>query len=241
MVNINSIASLASLFGDPSRASMLQGLMDGRALTSAELATIAGVTPQTASGHLSQLTEAGVLKSVKQGRHRYYRLATPSIAQLFENLMQVTAEMKPLPSRPLRTGPKDLALRSARTCFDHLAGDLGVAIADSLLAKKFIELNEDGGFVTDKGNLFFARASIQLPKMSKSGSHSSKITCKPCLDWSVRRPHLAGKLGAVLCHHCLEAGWLRKQNGSRAVTITPKGHAAFYELFDFRLGTSAAA
>jgi DNA-binding transcriptional ArsR family regulator len=241
MVSVNSIASIASLFGDTSRASMLQALIAGRALTSNELAETAGITPQTASGHLSQLTEAGLLSSVKQGRHRYYRLAKPSIAQLFENLMQVTAEISPLPLKPIRTGPKDIALRNARTCFDHLAGDLGVAIADALLAKNCIELNEDGGFVTDEGKLFFERAAIELPTTTKAGKHSSAITCKPCLDWSVRRPHLAGKLGAALCQHCLEAGWLRKNNGSRALTITPKGQIAFYELFDFRLGRSRAA
>lgn len=241
MVNINSIANLASLFGEPSRASMLQALMDGRALTSTELSNIAGIAPQTASGHLGQLTEAGLLASVKQGRHRYFRLAAPSVAQLLETLMQVSAEMTPAPMRKIRTGPKDLALRRARTCFDHLAGELGVAIADALIAKEVIELNEDGGFVTTQGHLFFEQAAIQLPKLNSSGAQSPRFTCRPCLDWSMRRPHLAGKLGAVLCSHCLEAGWLRKQDGSRALTITPKGERAFFELFDFRLERSAAA
>jgi DNA-binding transcriptional ArsR family regulator len=235
MVNINSFANLASSFGDPARASILQALLDGRALTSTELAGVAGVAPQTASGHLNQLTEAGLLKMEKQGRHRYFRLATPTIAQLFENLMQVTAEMKPLATRKVRTGPKDQALRTARTCFDHLAGQLGVAIADAMAAKGIIELNEDGGFVTDEGHAFLQRARIEFHQASPPGPHCSRMTCRPCLDWSERRPHLAGKLGAALCRHCFEVGWVRKREGSRALEITPVGQRAFHELFQFRI------
>jgi DNA-binding transcriptional ArsR family regulator len=233
MVNINSFANLASLFGDPARASILQALLDERALTSTELASVAGIAPQTASGHLNQLVEAGLLKMEKQGRHRYFRLANPRIAQLFETLMQVTAETKPVTSCKVRTGPKDLALRTARTCFDHLAGQLGVAIADAMISKGIIELTDDGGFVTEGGHAFLQRVGIQFPAGPR---HYSRMTCRPCLDWSERRPHLAGQLGAAFCRHCIDVGWVRRRDGSRAVEITPIGQRAFHELFHFRIG-----
>lgn len=240
MVNINSFANLASLFGDPTRASILQALLDDRALTSTELASVAGVAPQTASGHLNQLTEAGLLRMEKQGRHRYFRLASPRVAQLFETLMQVTAETKPLAVRKIRTGPKDLALRTARTCFDHLAGQLGVAIADAMIDKGIIELNDDGGFVTEQGHAFLNMVGVPVHEGAKSRTHCSKIMCRPCLDWSERRPHIAGQLGAALCKHCIEVGWVRKRENSRAVEITPIGKRAFHELFHFRIDNPAA-
>src|SRR5262245_29210877 len=145
-----AFAEIAALAGDPARAAMLNTLMDGRALTASELAETAGVTPQTASGHLSRLTTAGLLTLEKQGRHRYHRLATPAIAQMIEGIMQVASALNP-PKRKLVVGPRDAALRTARTCYDHLAGRWAVAVADALVDGGHVELAGDGGVVTTKG------------------------------------------------------------------------------------------
>src|SRR5215470_17402187 len=154
-------AEVAALAGDPARAGMLQALMDGRALTASELARIAGITPQTASGHLARLTTAGLLAVEQQGRHRYHRLASPAVAQMMESIMQVASG--PGTTRPrFVVGPRDAALRAARTCYDHLAGGLGVALADALVEGGQLELASDGGLVTDAGIRFFSRIGIDL-------------------------------------------------------------------------------
>ena len=144
------LPKVAALAGDPARAGMLHALMDGRALTASELAHVAGITPQTASGHLARMTTAGLLTVEKQGRHRYHRLASPAVAQMMESIMQVAADAGPGAQR-LAVGPRDAALREARTCYDHLAGRLGVALADAMVAAGHVELTDDGGIVTDAG------------------------------------------------------------------------------------------
>ena len=145
--------------GDPARAGMLQALMDGRALTASELARVASITPQTASGHLTRMTAAGLLSVEKQGRHRYHRLATPAVAHMMESIMQVASD-RPAPKR-LTTGPRDAALRDARTCYDHLAGKLGVALADALVRKGYAELTSDAGIITGQAPLSSA-ASVSI-------------------------------------------------------------------------------
>lgn len=224
MVNTNAVAEIASLVGEPARAAMLGVLMDGRALTAAELAAAAGVTPQTASSHLARLTTAGLLAVEAQGRHRYHRLATPEIAGLIEGIMQVAAAVRPAPV----VGPRDRALRAARTCYDHLAGRLGVALADALAEAGHIELSSDGGIVTEAGIAALERQGIGV---EPRGGRSRRVLCRPCLDWSERRAHLAGAVGAALCARAFEAGWVRRLAGTRAVSITPKGARAFRERF----------
>ena len=149
-------AEIAALAGDPARVGMLHALMDGRALTATELARVAGVAPQTASGHLSRMTALGVVSVEKQGRHRYHRLAAPSIARMLESIMHVAAELEP-GRKALSVGPKDAALRKARTCYDHIAGQLGVALADAMTARGFVELTSDAGIVTGMGLEFLER------------------------------------------------------------------------------------
>ncbi len=229
------IASVAALLGDPARAAMLQAMMDGRALTATELAGVAGITPQTASSHLSRLTGAGLLAMEKQGRHRYHRLATPAMARLIEDLMQVASEIEK-PGRPVITGPRDAALREARTCYDHLAGRLGVAIADALVAAHHVELDSDAGIVTASGLALFDRIGLDVARFAPNptAAKSRRLLCRPCLDWSERRPHLAGKLGAALCRASFDNGWIRRVDGSRAVTVTPKGQRAFREMLGVR-------
>lgn len=231
MVSTNDIAAIAALVGDPARAAMLQSLMDGRALTAAELARTAGITAQTASGHLSRLVAAGLLRVEPQGRHRYHRLAGSAVARMLEGIMQVAAGAAPL-SRPVRTGPRDMALRLARTCYDHLAGRLGVALTDALTGAGHVEMAEDAGRLTSTGLTFLDGIGIALPDTVGS---KARTFCRLCLDWSERRPHLAGSLGRALCQHCLDQGWVRRVEGGRALTITPHGAQSLRRHFDIDL------
>jgi len=230
MTSLSTFAEVAALTGDVARAGMLRALMDGRALTASELAYVAGITPQTASGHLARMATAGLLKVEKQGRHRYHRLASPAVAQMIESIMQVASG--PGSTRPPRVvGPKDAALRMARTCYDHLAGRLGVALADALVEGGYLELTTDGGLVTDAGVAFFGDLGIDLDALITRGKRSSRILCRPCLDWSERRPHIAGSIGAALCAHSFDEGWISRLNGTRAVAITSRGQRIFREEF----------
>ncbi len=233
MTSNAAFAEVATLAGDPARAGMLHALMDGRALTATELARVAGITPQTASGHLSRLTVGGLITVEKQGRHRYHRLASPAVACMLESIMQVASDSAP--RRKVFVGPRDLALRHARTCYDHLAGHLGVALADAMVARGQIELASDAGVVTDAGLALFDRLGVALEPPRKN---KARLLCRPCLDWSERRPHLAGVVGAALCRHCFNAGWIRHVEGSRAIAITVKGERQFRE--NFGIGAAGA-
>jgi DNA-binding transcriptional ArsR family regulator len=232
MVSNNSLAEIAALIGDPARAGMLHALMDGRALTASELAQVAGITPQTASGHLARLTGAGLLTAQKQGRHRYHRLASINIANMIEGIMQVAStDLKPR-GKPVRTGPRDQAMLTARTCYDHLAGKLGVAITDALVERSHVEFADDGGAMTESGLAFLGTLGIDL---SAARGKTTRVFCRPCLDWSERRPHVAGHVGAAICAHCFSAGWLRRIEGSRAVAITPRGQIGLRKVFEIEL------
>ena len=209
------MAAVAALVGDPGRANMLAALLDGRAHTATEMAHHAGIAGPTASGHLAKLERGRLVEVVVQGRHRYYRLASAEVARMLEGIMVVAAE--PVPAAPRATPRIDEGLRWARTCYDHIAGELGVAIADALVARGAIVLSTDGAVVTDVGRALLARAGISLP-----GEHRSRrIYCRPCLDWSERRPHLAGVLGALLLERALHSGFVRRCEGSRALTPIP--------------------
>jgi DNA-binding transcriptional ArsR family regulator len=219
------IAEEAALVGDPARANMLTALMDGRALTAKELAFVAGVTPQTASGHLARLAGTRLLTCLRQGRHRYYRLASPLVARMLESISLVAAIEAPPRRRP--RSAQDEALRRARTCYDHLAGRLGVAIADALIAREAVVLSDDGGEVTAAGAAFLkGTLAIELALLPRR-----RFFCRPCLDWSERRPHLAGAVGAALAERCFARGWIDRIRDSRAVRITPPGEIALRELF----------
>ena len=175
MTSQSAFAEVAALAGDPARAGMLHALMDGRALAASELARVAGITPQTASGHLARLAAAGLLAIEKQGRHRYHRLASPAVAQMMESIMQVASGLDTARPR-LVVGPRDAALRAARTCYDHLAGRLGVALANALVEGGRVELASDGGMVTDAGVAFFGRIGIDLDKVTaRSGGRSAPV------------------------------------------------------------------
>ncbi|RVU19359.1 ArsR/SmtB family transcription factor [Methylobacterium oryzihabitans] len=230
MTTTAAFAQIAALMGDPARAGMLDALLDGRALTAAELARAAGVTPQTASSHLARLSEAGLLAVERQGRHRYHRLASPSVARMMESVMAVAAD-RPPPRRPA-TGPRDRRLRHARTCYDHLAGHVAVAMADAMVARGQIDLAPDGGALTPEGAAFLRDLGIDLDR----SAGGRRVFCRPCLDWSERRPHIAGVLGAALLDGFLARGWLRRLERTRAVEVTPPGRLALARAFGIRDG-----
>ncbi len=225
------LAEVAALVGDPARANMLMALSDGRALTATELAYLARITPQTASGHLAKLVDGRLLAVAQQGRHRYFRLASPLVGRMLESINAMASLEGPPRHRP--HSPAEDALRRARFCYDHLAGRLGVALADALVARGHVEFGEDGGVVTAEGGAFFARFGLDLAGKTR------RAFCRPCLDWSERRPHIAGAVGAGLAGHCLALGWIQRQRDTRAVSVTAKGRAGLRETFGIDFPASA--
>lgn len=219
-----SMAEIAAAVGLPARASVLTALLDGRALTAKELAHRAGVAPPTASGHLARLTDAGLLAVARQGRHAYYRLASPEVGHMLEAMLAVAAGRAGDSSRRWRGDP---GLRLARSCYDHLAGQLGVALADALAARGHVILGADGGEVTADGTAFLARFGIDVAAIGRG----RRAFCRPCLDWSERRPHLAGAVGAALAQRCFALGWILRQRDTRAVGIAPVGARGLADTF----------
>jgi len=221
------IAMVASLVGDPARANMLTALMSGRALTASELAQEAGITPQTASSHLGKLEAGGLIEPEKQGRHRYYRLTDPDVAGVLEGLAGLAARAGHM---RVRTGPKDPALRRARTCYDHLAGDLGVQMFDSMKAQKLVRQKKQDMELTPEGARFLEK-NLQISEDMLA--HPRRPVCKACLDWSERRHHLAGTLGAALMTRFTELKWAARDTapGSRIVNFSRTGEKRFAALF----------
>jgi len=230
MVTTAAFAEIAALAGDPTRAGMLHALMDGRALTCSELARVAGITPQTASGHLAHMTVAGLLAVERQGRHRYHRLASPAVARMMEGIMRVAADSQPQ-RRTLSVGPRDAALRAGRTCYDHLAGRLGVALADALVAGGYAELTHDAGLITESGTELLRRIGIDVEALCARRGRAPRILCRPCLDWSERRPHISGALGAAIADTFFKRGWAERLRRSRTVRLTDSGRRALSSHF----------
>jgi DNA-binding transcriptional ArsR family regulator len=218
------IAPLAALVGDPARANMLTALLAGQALTAGELAREAGVTAQTASSHLGKLAAGGLIAQRRQGRHVYFALTGPDVASLLEKLMSLAERTG---HRRTRSGPAEPALRRARVCYDHLAGDLGVALFDGLMTRRLLVRSGDALALSRKGEAALAGFGIDLD----AARHGRRALCKDCLDWSVRRSHLAGSLGAALLERFYGLGWARREKTSRIVTFTPPGLRAFEKAF----------
>jgi DNA-binding transcriptional ArsR family regulator len=218
------IAEIAALVGDPARTNILAALMGGRALTAGELVHAAGVSPQTTSGHLGKLTNGRLIACVKQGRHRYYRIATPRVAEMLESIMAVVADAPP---RYRPRSKLDDAMRDARTCYDHFAGKLGVGITDALCALGHVTLSEEGGELSEKGMVFFEKFGIDLA----AARSRRRIFCRPCLDWTERRPHLGGTVGAVLAQRCFDLKWVQRTRDSRALIVTPAGRRGLTDTF----------
>jgi DNA-binding transcriptional ArsR family regulator len=216
------IARIASLVGDPARANMLTALMGGTALTASELALEAGVSLPTASSHLSKLMEGGLLTLASQGRHRYYGLAGPQVAGMIEAITGVAAAVGPQRVRP---GPRDAAMRVARVCYDHLAGEQAVAMLDRLVARQVLLRDDKEIRLGPSAASHFAAIGIDVEGKAR------RPVCRACLDWSVRRSHLAGTLGAAILDKILLEKWARREKDSRAVIFSPMGKQAFEKVF----------
>jgi len=213
---VDTFPRIAALIGDPARSRMLTALMSGAALTATELALEADVAPSTASTHLAKLTGAHILAIEKQGRHRYFRLANEEIAEVLESLMSIATSR-------VRVGPSDPALRVARVCYDHLAGERGVWMLDRLRERRL--LTHD---VSPAGHEFFTRFGIDVDALSRA----RRVLCRTCLDWSERRHHLAGALGAALLQRIFALGWARREIDSRVVVFSEKGDLVFRAQFE---------
>lgn len=218
------IARIAALIGDPARAAILTALMGGQALTATELAAEAGVTRQTASSHLARLTTGGLTKVSRQGRHRYVSLASDQVAQVLESLMGLAASSGHLRSRP---GPREPALRRARVCYDHLAGEMGTQMMDAMQAQGLLAGQGATLDLTPPGRRFAAEFGLDPAALDKGRG----ALCRECLDWSERRMHLAGRLGRAMLARMVETGWARRDPDSRAVLFTPDGGRRFSALF----------
>lgn len=243
-MNTNDLSRIAGLVGEPARTRMLVELLDGRALTAGELARVAGIAAATASRHLSLLVEGGLIVVAAQGRHRYHRLASAEVGAVLEGLMQLASldqeetkaetegkaetdgggpASRAAASPPRRqpgsivTGPRDRRLRLARTCYDHLAGRIGVAITEHLVETGAVELDPVAARVTATLPVELARLDLVLPP------GVSASACRPCMDWAERRPHLSGPLATRLCRHVIERGWLRRPRAGRGLEVTGDG------------------
>jgi DNA-binding transcriptional ArsR family regulator len=219
-----SIAPIAALAGDPGRANMLAALVSGMALTASELAAEAGVTLQTASSHLAKLEGGGLIEVSKAGRHRYFRLANDDVAAMLEAIMGVAARTGQMRTRP---GPRDSAMRKARVCYDHLAGEMGVLLLDNLVKTRHLARNGDSITLTRRGESFLQDFRIDI----RSLASARRPLCKPCLDWSMRREHLGGALGAALLARFHELKWIDRDGSSRVVRFTRSGEAGFGRMF----------
>jgi DNA-binding transcriptional ArsR family regulator len=217
MLDIPDIASVATLVGDPTRVRMLTALMDGRALTATELALEGGVTPSTASSHLARLTKTGLISPVSQGRHRYFRIAAPEVAAVIEGLMGIA----PAGGRHARTGPLDERLRRARVCYDHLAGEAAVRLLQRLREKNLLRGGDRALVLTERGEAWCAGVGIDVGALGKK----RRPLCRSCLDWSERKTHLAGALGAAILDRLFALRYACRERGCRAVILSPRGES----------------
>lgn len=224
----SNVAMIASLVSEPSRAAILTALLDGRFHTASELAHMAGIKPQTASFHLAKMTEAQVVSVEKQGRHRYYGIQDPEVAQVMESLLSIAP---PVPIKSFKQASENEAIRLARTCYDHVAGHLGVQIMSFFMQKGILSEDQDGLHITQQGEIFFADFQINLKNTrQKRRSFSHK-----CLDWSERRHHLAGALGSALLDRLFELHWVEHLPTTRAIRITAEGKRGFKEVFSIEI------
>jgi len=231
-----SLSAVAGLIGEAARAEVLTALLADRALSATELAAVAGVSKSTLSAHLDKLLRGGLLAVARQGRHRYFRLAHADVARALESLLGVAARTAPLArggGAPLRLGPSDPALRKARVCYDHLAGELGVFVYERLVRAGGLgppsEPAEGEAFLalTARGARLFAALGIDVEALRRG----RRALCRPCLDWSERRHHLAGALGGALLDRITELRWARRACHSRALVFTPAGEAELRRAF----------
>ncbi|TDW47230.1 ArsR family transcriptional regulator [Flavobacterium sp. 270] len=219
----NQFIKIASLIGDPTRAAIMWTLLDGKAFTATELSIAVNTSPQNISMHLAKLLEAGLLCVEKQGRNKYYRFSTKEVAYVIESM----ASLAPPALSQKKNTDKHSPIKHCRTCYDHLAGKIGVAVAESLLEQNII-LDADHKFeVSREGEKWFSDFGINLEEIKKQ----RRLFLKPCLDWSERKNHIAGSVGASLLDKMIADDWLRKTKDSRAIQITGKGEKELFRYF----------
>ncbi|MDL5382702.1 ArsR/SmtB family transcription factor [Aeromonas hydrophila] len=214
------IAYVASLIGDKARSRMLTALMGGKALTATELALEGEITAQTASSHLGKLVEGGLLSMRKQGRHRYFQLSDPAVAEVIERMLTLSVTSSPA---KVRTGPRDPHLRQARICYDHLAGELGVRLFDALQQQGLLEIHGNDARLSQSGEIFFTGLGVNLSLLRQR----KRPMCKACLDWSERRSHLAGTLGQWILDDALAQRWFVRRPDSRVIDVSDIGAKQF--------------
>lgn len=220
----NQFVKTAALIGDPTRAVIMWTLLDGRAFTATELAIVANTSPQNISMHLTKLLDGDLLSVEKQGRHKYYRFSNKEVAYAVEAM----ASLIPKPEiRSKKETENYHPIKYCRTCYDHLAGKIGVALTDSLLEQKIILNKNDTFQISAEGKKWFSDFGINIEEAQKQ----KRIFLKPCLDWSERRNHLSGSIGALLLNKMITEDWLRKTKNSRAVIITGKGEKELLKHF----------
>jgi len=224
------LTTIGTLLGQPARAAMLCELLDGRARTATELADVAGVSRATASSHLGQLIEGGLLRVEKQGRHRYFRLAGPDVAGMLESMLVLTGGSS---SHRRPFGPERADMRQARMCYDHIAGTLGVGLTDALVGKGALVEDDANFLLTGTGERWLDGFGIDVDLARRK----RRLFARTCLDWSERRPHLAGSLGAALADRLFGLGWIEREIEGRTLHITPTGRRGLRETFDLELGT----
>jgi DNA-binding transcriptional ArsR family regulator len=230
VTGIPDISSIAKAISEPSRAAMLTALLDGRLHPASSLAYIAGIKPQTASFHLKRMTELNLISVERHGRHRYYGLTNYEVASTLESFLVISPKTE---IKSFRQATQDKAIRDARTCYDHLAGKLGVKITDSMLVNGYLENLTDSFIITEKGEEFFAGLHIDLSEVKKS----RRKFINKCLDWSERRHHLSGAVGNALFEKFLELNWIEKASGTRAVKLTSEGKKKIQLTFCINLDT----
>ena len=216
MNDFPDIASVAALIGDRTRASMLLALMDGKAYTATELALWGDVTPSTASSHLARLQDGGLIKQVKQGRHRYFRIATDDIAEMLEKMMSVTSALKE-PTLPKY--PQNSELRYARVCYDHLAGEMGVRMKERLIERQLITQESETIEITEAGQEWCNEQGIDLDQFKTR----RRPLCRLCLDWTERKTHIAGTMGAAILDRLISLKYVKKEAESRVVIFRQEG------------------
>lgn len=233
MITVNALSEIAALMGDPARAAMLSLLMDGRAHTASELALTAGVTAQTASGHLARMIDANLLAARAQGRNRFYRLASGDVAHAMESLMAL-AGTRAAPASKNAAWRRDPDLRFCRTCYDHLAGQVGLAVTDSLTQHGHLEpKGARDWMLTPSGETFCARLGVDLA--GAKAAHTRHFA-RQCLDWSERRPHISGALGSAIADTFFKKGWAERMRRGRTIRLTDSGRRALSSHFGTTLG-----
>jgi DNA-binding transcriptional ArsR family regulator len=232
MPTTNALAEIAALIGDPARAGMLLALMDGRARPASELALEARIMPQTASGHLAKLVAAGLLEVRPEGRNRFYRLAGPAVAEAIEAIGAVAGTGAAPPAPASAAWRRDPDLRFCRTCYDHLAGQVGMAVTDALTHEHVIEPAPGKDWrVTPDGEAFCRRVGIDIDAARDAAAAGRRHFARQCLDWSERRPHIAGAFGAAIAELFFRKGWAVRSRRGRTVTLTPDGRRALVRVF----------